>query len=52
MSSMVSMASMLGHHGSPFLPPGYPRDFAALAGAAVAGRNDDFAASMHKFMDR
>ena len=52
MSSMVSMASMLGHHGPPFLPPGYHRDFAAAAAAAAAGRNDEFAASMHKFMDR
>lgn len=52
--SMVSMASMLGHPaaaaaaaGLPsFLPMGYPRDL---------GRNptmDDFASSMHKFMDR
>ncbi len=46
--SMVSMASMLGHHPPPFLmSPGGPlgyhgRDF---------GR-DDFAANMHKFMDR
>eukprot|EP00095_Tigriopus_kingsejongensis_P011496 maker-scaffold56_size446035-snap-gene-2.12 protein:Tk11496 transcript:maker-scaffold56_size446035-snap-gene-2.12-mRNA-1 annotation:"dachshund " len=47
--SMVSMASMLGHPGA--VPPslfsmGYPRDL---------GRNpaiDDFASSMHKFMDR
>ncbi|TRY73892.1 hypothetical protein TCAL_07775 [Tigriopus californicus] len=48
--SMVSMASMLGHPGG--MPPslfsmGYPRD--------LGGRNhgiDDFASSMHKFMDR
>jgi hypothetical protein len=45
--SMVSMASMLGHHPPPpFLHmAGYP-------GSGSGSRGDDFAASMHKFMDR